>query len=341
MVAPKGVFVPTGRMTAPRLYHTATLLPNGKVLIAGGYDGSIAIFASAELYDPSTGTFAATGSMSVAREHHTATLLPNGKVLITGGDHETPGGGVTLASAEVYDPSAGTFTATGSMSAARYWYTATLLPNGKVLIAGAADGHASAELYDPSTGRFMATGNMVVARMFHRATLLGNGKVLIVGGVPEQNLNGGALDASPELYDPNAGTFAATRTMTTIFGGFYHHTATLLRDGRVLVAGQPHAGPSAELYDPSTGTFTATDSVIVQRMATTATLLPDGMVLIAGGWGSAGGLADAELYDPCAGTFAATGSMSVARSDHTATLLPNGQVLIAGGDYQGTAELYE
>jgi hypothetical protein len=76
-------------------------------------------------------------------------------------------------------------------------------------------------------------------------------------------------------------------------------------------------------------------------MATTATLLPDGMVLIAGGWGSAGGLADAELYDPCAGTFAATGSMSVARSDHTATLLPNGQVLIAGGDYQGTAELYE
>ena len=351
ITAPQGIFVPTGSMTVPRQYHTATLLLNGKVLVAGGYDGSFRVFASAELYDPSTGTFTATGSMSVAREYHTATLLLNGKVLIAGGYNETPGGGVWLASAELYDPSTGTFTATGSTSAARALYTATLLPNGKVLIAGAAAGHASAELYDPSAGRFTTTGNMVEARMLHTATLLGNGKVLIAGGGADsppdaQGIISGKATASAELYDPNAGTFAATDTMLTVFGSHNSHTATLLRDGKVLVAGQPQSsggpvGPSAELYDPSTGTFAATGSVTVQRSVNTATLLPGGMVLIAGGWGYAGGLADAELYDPDAGTFAAAGSMSVARAYHTATLLPNGMVLIAGGDTFGTAELYE
>ncbi len=299
ITAPQGIFVPTGSMTVPRQYHTATLLLNGKVLVAGGYDGSFRVFASAELYDPSTGTF----------------------------------------------------TATGSTSAARAWYTATLLPNGKVLIAGAAAGHASAELYDPSAGRFTTTGNMVEARMLHTATLLGNGKVLIAGGGADsppdaQGIISGKATASAELYDPNAGTFAATDTMLTVFGSHNSHTATLLRDGKVLVAGQPQSsggpvGPSAELYDPSTGTFAATGSVTVQRSVNTATLLPGGMVLIAGGWGYAGGLADAELYDPDAGTFAAAGSMSVARAYHTATLLPNGMVLIAGGDTFGTAELYE
>ena len=204
-------------MTVARGDHTATLLPSGKVLIAGG-PGAL---ASAELYDPAAGTFTATGSMTVARhgpqrhccragrcsspadmaqwtsrarscttrrwdihghrQHdrgkggHTATLLPDGKVLIAGGVRSLP----TLASAELYDPAAGTFTATGSMTVARPDHTATLLPSGKVLIAGGYGGSAdvaSAELYDPAAGTFRATGSMTVARWLHTATLLGNGK---------------------------------------------------------------------------------------------------------------------------------------------------------------------
>ena len=126
---PQETFAPTGSMTVAREMHTATFLGNGKVLIAGGYDGFNGN-ASAELYDPAAGTFTATGSMTVARWEHTATLLPNGTVLIAGGGS---------SSAELYDPAAGTFTATGSMTVARIKHTATLLLSGMVLIAGGDD----------------------------------------------------------------------------------------------------------------------------------------------------------------------------------------------------------
>jgi hypothetical protein len=130
-------------MAASREYHTATLLPNGKVLIAGGFNNGIS--TSAELYEPVTGAFTATGSLGEARCQHTATLLPNGKVLMTGGWGISP----TLSSAELYDPATGAFTTTGSMGAARRMHIATLLPTGKVLIAGGFNGAnlASAELY--------------------------------------------------------------------------------------------------------------------------------------------------------------------------------------------------
>jgi Galactose oxidase, central domain len=151
------------------------------------------------------GVFVPTGSMTVARSQHTATMLPSGKVLITGGLGRTDESGA-LASAELYDPAAGTFTATGSMSAPRWGHTATLLGNGKVLVAGGSpgvNGLASAEIYDPTAGTFTATGSMTVAREFHTATLLSDGKVLIVGGV-------GLRPVSAELYDAVAGTFTAT-----------------------------------------------------------------------------------------------------------------------------------
>ena len=164
------------------LFHTATLLPNGKVLVAGGYDGNSVALASAELYDPASGTWTATGSLATARDGHTATLLPNGKVLVAGGLDSSQ---VAFASAELYDPASGTWTATGSLATARYIHTATLLPNGKVLVAGgltAAALLASAELYDPASGTWTATGSLATARYSHTATLLPNGKVLVAGG---------------------------------------------------------------------------------------------------------------------------------------------------------------
>ncbi len=286
------------------------------------------------------GVFAPTGSMNVARDYHTATLLPSGMVLIAGGtDVSDAGVSTSLASAEIFDPAAGTFTATGSMAVARDGHTATLLPSGMVLIAGGdRDGGplASAELFDPAAGTLAATGNMIMARLGHMATLLPSGKVLITGGW------GPGYLASAELYDPGAGTCAATGHMTAARAW---HTATLLPDGKILTAGGVYLA-SAELYDPAAGTFTATGSMAVARQGHTATLLPSGMVLIAGGLDNTLNLvASAELYDPAAGTFAATGSMAAAREFHTATLLSNGMVLIAGGlgtsGYLAGAELYE
>ena len=257
----------TGSMATARDFHTATLLPNGKVLVAGGENSSDGILASAELYDPAAGTFASTGTMATTRRFHTATLLTNGKVLVAGGDN-----GTALASAELYDPAAGTFASTGSMVIARYGNTATLLPNGKVLVAGGYNAGvdlASAELYDPAAGTFASTGAMATVRVSHTATLLPNGKVLVAGGA------GPGYLASAELYDPAAGTFATTGAMAT---AREQHTATLLPNGKVHVAGGQGASgflASAELYDVGDGYLDSARPVLtsVPASATAGTTL--------------------------------------------------------------------
>jgi len=327
-------FAATGSLTSTRTNHSATLLPNGKVLIAGGY-GSSGVLSSAELYDPATGTFIATGSMASARAIHSATLLPDGKVLVVGGSGSS---GTSLSSAEHYDPATGTFTASGGTTSARSAHSATLLANGKVLFAGGvgvSNFQSSAELYDPVTDTFTATGSMASSRVFHSATLLHNGKVLLAGGFSP-------IVSSAELYDPTTGAFTATGSMAS---ARYAHSSTLLPSGKILVAGGNGSSgvlSRAELYDPTTGAFTATGSMASARYFHSATLLLNGKALAAGGNGS---LSSAEFYDPTTGSFTATSSMASARHDHSATLLPNGKVLVAGGaDSSGSlssAELYE
>jgi len=271
-----GTFAATGSMSVTRAFHTATLLSNGKVLVAGGHD------ASAELYDPTSGKFAATGSMSVGRSSHTATLLANGKVLIAGGQNVSG----TLATAELYDPSSGTFTATGTMAASRTSHTATLLANGKVLIAGGSNSAgelATAELYDPTTGSFSAANSMVSKRAFHVATLLSSGNVLVTGGLANN-----VLLSSAEVYDVVAGSFTATGAMMTARDS---HIAILLANGTVLVAGGSSAF-TAELYNTGSGTFTQTGSMEAVRVLPAAVLLQDGRVLVSGG----SEINSAELY---------------------------------------------
>lgn len=294
-------------------------------------------------------TFSSTGSLGSARTSHSANLLGNGKVLVAGGRADSGSKITQVNSAELYDPGAGTFAATGSMGVARGSHRSVVLTNGKVLVTGGFNTGATVwldtvEVYDPVAGSFSSTGSMAAVRSSHAAILLPNGKVLVLGG-----LNGPSSPiATAEIYDPGTGMFSATGSMAVARG---FTTATLLGNGKVLVAGGFDGSlvqESAELYDPASGTFAPTGSMTSARSSHTATLLANGKVLVAGGNDSGGVPSDtAELFDPVSGTFSPTGSMATGRLNASATLLPNGRVLIAGGvsgtvptTITDTAELY-
>lgn len=351
-------YVPTfvatvGPMTTPRAENTATLLPSGKVLIAGGSFG--------ELYDPASGQFSVTGALVTSRTKHAATLLKDGTVLITGGDGSAPPPGASQApgtnalnGAEIY--SGGTFAPTASgMTTAREYHSSTLLASGKVLIAGGWDGTtalSSAEIYDPAAKTFTAVpGGMSIARFKHTATLLNDGTVLIAGGD-----NGFGSLASAELFDPalNGGAGGFRNSTLAMSSARESQTATLFTtgplSGKVLVAGGASgaSGLVADLYDPTAGAFTALSAAPMASNHfgaaavefTTGALA--GKVLITGGrTQNVGGaiLNTAEVFDPTAAAFTSTSDpMTAARHTHTATLLNNGIVLIAGGS-NGAANL--
>ncbi len=288
-----GTFHPGPSMTASRAGgQSATLLPNGLVLVAGGW--GTRPLASAELYNMATNTFTSTGSMHSARSDHTATLLPDGKVLLTGGYD----GSARQASAEIYDPETGTFNLTGSMGAPRSAHTATSLPDGRVLIVGGdSDQHTvlnSAEIYNPVTGAFTRTGDMAVVRRKHAAVALQDGRVLVVGGADSHDIGG--TYASAELYDPKLGTFSATGSMSV---GRYKIAAAvaLLKNGKALVAG---GNDLAEVYNPQTGAFQIAEGHLgATRFSTTVALLPDGTALVTGGYDTSITVtAGAWLYHP-------------------------------------------
>jgi hypothetical protein len=288
-----GTWAATGSLTTTFSPETAMLLPNGKVLVTGTTDLFTGI-ASAELYDPASGTWTVTGSPSIGHGNSTATMLPNGKVLLAGGFYFTFFRGYSGATAELYDPTSGTWISTGSLAAARHLHTATLLPSGKVLVAAGEydDGSnvsyvKSAELYDPASGTWTSTGSVNTGRIAHTATMLPNGMVLAAGG----DANGSA-----ELYNPASETWTLTGNLATVRG---RHTATLLPSHKVLVAGGIGSGEylmSAELYDVNSGTWTATGNLGAARFGHTATLLPNHKVLVAGGQYGSEPLVSAELY---------------------------------------------
>jgi large repetitive protein len=359
-----GTFSRTGRMATARMGFTATTLNSGKVLVAGGLDNHGNVLDTAQLYDPVAQKFVAIANpMSDHRMLHTATLLASGKVLVAGGlDNH----GNVLDTAQLYDPVAQKFVAIANpMSDHRMLHTATLLASGKVLVAGgvtnlSGDTTNSADLYDPASNTFTPTTfPMDHQRAAHTATLFVSGpmagKVLITGGV------GGSSfffkDSSAELFDPASQEFVLLTTFMNEPRAL--HTATLLDDGSVLLAGgfsgtvaissgmlsgaSGLTSDSAEVFDPNTGDFSCVGgfngatlrcnpSMTFARAGHTATLLATGptphRVLIAGGIGGADpaahgkSLSSAELFNPAGGgSFHPTGAMTTARALHTATLL--------------------
>ena len=344
----------TGGMHFARASHTATVLPNGLLLVAGGTGGSGGALVSSELYNPASGTWSTTGNLHVGRVSAQSVLLPNGMVLTMGGCINNDCLSSTTKSAEIYNPVTGTWTVTGSMKTARAEFIALLLPSKKVLVAGGCTSYnatgcvavtAAAELFNPATGTWTATGTMRAARMAMTGTMLLNGKALIAGG---QTSASDALSSS-ELYNPATGTFTLTGRLITPRSG---HTATLLTSGFVLMAGGENVTgisiSKAELYNPTTGTYAATGNMPSNRQEHRAVLLPNGLVLVVGGnkvtATTTTVLASCATYNPATGTWTTASTMKTARADHTATLLHTGHVLAAGGDNTSgelaTAELF-
>ncbi|HWO00687.1 MAG TPA: kelch repeat-containing protein [Blastocatellia bacterium] len=325
----EGSVTPAASMNTARSGQTATVLPSGQVLIAGGMNGNGNYFDTTEIYDPSSNRFVEGSKMSERRIGHTATRLPSGKVLIAGGFN-----GDYLQSAEVYDPSTGRFSPTGRLTVPRSEHLAVLLNDGRVLLVGGVGGGysflASCEVFDPATGRFSPTGSMTMPREGHTATLLKNGKVLITGG-HQGRREAMTVYSSAELYDPSIGRFTTGGEMTVVR---HKHAAALLPDGNVLIVGgsdnRDFQGQyaSAEIYDADKSTFKAIANMTSARYKLTGAVavLKDGRVLIGGG------ASRVEIYDPAKNSFTAiSGELDAARFFSSATLLADGRVLIAGG----------
>jgi WD40 repeat protein len=278
-------------MGTPRDFAPATALPDGRILICGGFNDVLGSLWNAEIFDPATETFVATkGLMNVPRELFQATSMADGKVLLTGGlnlhEHRT----VSLT--EIYDPAKEKFTVTGSMASDRFGHAACRLTDGRVFVVGGTslvlgkNGHsktlASAEVYDPESGSFGAGGSLVTARDRPTASLLPDGRVLVVGG---QGANGAAVTTA-EIWDPTTNTFASTPSPPS--GVRMAHSAVTLPDDDVVVAGGWDAGKkattaTAELYDAPTGTFQSLAPLPFASHDAAAVVFADGVVLIAGG----------------------------------------------------------
>lgn len=312
-----GSFVPTGNMTTQRGSHTATALPDGRVLLTGGTNGRGTILASAEIYDPITGTFQLTGNMSRPRFGHSAILLPDGRVLIVGSDG--PG-------FEIYDPTTGTFSPAPATGYQAWGRGAAVLPDGKVLIVG-----DNADRYDPQTGTADWLGTLLAGKT--------TAWQITAAVLPDSRIVANALD-NVALFDPRGGTarLVEKHSLDSAYGA----TMTTLTNGQVFISGgyvdyryDTLVQTQVLLYDPRSGSRPRVMSLLTSRAEHAATLLRDGKVLISGGYTDGptrfGILGEAELFDPSNRTFTPGGTDSQARVTHTATLLQDGRVLLAGG----------
>jgi hypothetical protein len=342
-----GTFGPTGPMVEGRAAHTATKLADGRVLIAGGYtirqpDG-LSVPARAEIFDPATGQFHATGAMTTPRGEHSATLLADGRVLIIGGAHEFgPDGEATSAipGLEIFDPKTERFSSVAALATDRMDHSATLMTDGRVLIAGGRNDRGdprSTEIFDPVRGTIAAGPKAAAPHHAAVAPLLADGRVLLTGSGP----------GASELFDSHAiapaapSTAPGPRAFSPIETSVMHDGATLveLDDGRVLVlGGMIDSGQDpivlAELIDPTTMRTTRTGRLAGALDGIVTTPMPDGRVFVAGT--SPGESAAAEIFDPATGEFQAVGDRLAEslrdRSPMAVSGLPDGRLVLNGGN---------
>ncbi len=291
-----------GVLAAARYHQSATLLPGGKVLVAGGQSNDTTFLASAELYDPGSNSWSPAGSMATPRSEHTATLLENGKVLVAGGQNTSR---AALETTELYDPASNSWSPAAPMADPHSGHAAARLPGGQALVVAGfgTTTQATAERYDPGSNSWSPAGALADGRFGHTATLLAGGQVLVVGGV--NSAAGGTYLAKAERYDPGSDGWSEAGAMLAAHS---FHTATLLRDGQVLITGGRDAKGSvaaAQRYDPASNAWTEGGGLDVARRQHTAALLRDGRVLVAGGLESGNSLASTELFDPSTNAWSA------------------------------------
>jgi hypothetical protein len=322
-----GPWMPTGSLGVARAYSSTTLLPNGKVLMAGGAGDAAALhlLGSAEVYDANNGTWTMTGSMGSPRAFHGAVLLDTGKVLAVGGYDPMIG---ATPGAEIYDPQSGSWSATSPPAIARAFASVTRLADGRVLVAGGF-WTASSEIYDPRAQAWMRTGDMISVRAEHSATLLPDGRVVACGGYDAASLP----LANCELFDPRTGQWQHAASLAAPRA---NHGAVLLPEGRVLVAsGLAQAAPvsriDSELYDPPTDSWQSAGSFVLPEVTYGLLPLPDGKVLAIGGDGVTGWNPTAQVHDAATQSWSVTPAPALGRAYFGAVVLPSGRVLLGGG----------
>jgi hypothetical protein len=344
-IKPVGTWTAKPNMSNPRGMHTATLLNNYKVLVVGGYPGPYWGLTYPELYDPATNTWSYAGSTGGGSYQpnfyaHTATLLPSGQVLVVGGETYWPSCCYATKGVMLYHPDTNTWSFGRQTFDYRRYHTATLLPNGKVMVAGGNIGgdqnpsYKTTEIYDPDTNTWTRAKDMIYARQNHFAILLKTGKVLVGSGTAAD----GWLLTSTELYDPATDTWSRSGDMLNAHLGV---TPVLLADGQVLIAGGNNnsAWGSVEEYNPQTGAWHSVADMPLIRIQNTVTLLGNGQVLVAGGdsYNRSAGTQfklNTLIYDANTNTWKEAALLNHAHLNAVSVLLPSGMVLITGGyDY--------
>lgn len=343
----KPTWAATGSMSVARQDATATRLLDGRVLVVGGrgfgaVDVGDVFFESAELFDPAAGTFSlVAANMAQKRTQHAAIAIAGGKVLVAGGI----GGALSRSTAEIFDPQSATWTSVLALAHEHWGATLTLLPSGRVLLAGGNPdvSAGAAEIFDPTSSTRMDAAPMSTSRRYHTATLLLNGRVLVTGGqTPDEDPNKVLITPSAEIFDPVANTWSKAKSLLL---ARTKHTATRLEDGTVLVVGgSTLSGNTAavERYDPVMNEWTDMPLMIKSARAThSATLLDNGAVLVAGGLdATSSALRSSELFDPKTKQWVVSGLLDHGRLAHMAETLADGAVLVTGGEFQSSAEIY-
>ncbi len=344
-------WIPTGYLSIARAGHTATLLSDGRVLVAGGYTYNGKALSSAEIYDPTSARWSTAASMHHARSRHAATRLDDGRVLVAGGYSNDE---VTRA-AETYDPAADRWTIVSPMNQFRMGHTLSQLDtNSAIAVGGLAPSEGplnSSETYRVDTDQW-ELGSFLHPHCFHAAALAASNRLLISGGYSSKDFNMNVPDPYSSYYFDSHGPWFGAGNLNY---GRAWHTATTLADETVLAVGgisSLNGSPSfgAELFDPNRNLWFTTPNMHTARALHTATKLPDETVLVVGGFyninfedNTGDSLSVTDLYQPKLsngfdpnGIWTRTNNLIEPRGDHTATLLPDGTVLVAGGiDFSG------